>query len=38
MLPMPEGLYWFRDGFIAIAIALTIVTGVNYVRLALKRP
>jgi len=38
MLPMPESLYWFRDGFIAIAIVLTIVTGVNYVRLALKRP
>ena len=38
MLPMPESLYWFRDGFIAIAIILTIVTGFNYVRLALKRP
>jgi CDP-diacylglycerol--glycerol-3-phosphate 3-phosphatidyltransferase len=38
MLPMPESLYWFRDGFIAIAIILTIVTGFNYVRLAMKRP
>ena len=38
MLPMPESLYWFRDGFIGIAIILTIVTGVNYVRLAMKRP
>ena len=38
MLPMPESLYWFRDGFIAIAIILTIVTGFNYVRLAIKRP
>jgi CDP-diacylglycerol--glycerol-3-phosphate 3-phosphatidyltransferase len=38
MLPMPEYLYWFRDGFIAIAIILTIVTGFNYVRLAIKRP
>jgi CDP-diacylglycerol--glycerol-3-phosphate 3-phosphatidyltransferase len=38
MLPLPESLYWFRDGFMAIAIALTIVTGVNYVRLALKKP
>jgi len=37
MLPLPESLYWFRDGFMAIAIALTIVTGVNYVRLALKK-
>jgi len=38
MLPMPESLYWFRDGFIAVAIALTIATGVTYVRLAMKRP
>ena len=38
MLPMPESLYWFRDGFMAIAIILTIVTGFNYVRLAMKRP
>lgn len=37
MLPMPESLFWFRDGFMAIAIALTIVTGVTYVRLGLKR-
>lgn len=37
MLPTPEGLYWFRDGFMAIAIILTIVTGFNYVRLALKQ-
>jgi CDP-diacylglycerol--glycerol-3-phosphate 3-phosphatidyltransferase len=38
MLPMPESLYWFRDGFIAIAIVLTIVTGANYVRLAIRKP
>jgi CDP-diacylglycerol--glycerol-3-phosphate 3-phosphatidyltransferase len=38
MLPLPESLYWFRDGFIAVAIILTIVTGVNYVRLAMKKP
>jgi len=38
MLPLPVSLYWFRDGFMAIDIALTIVTGVNYVRLALKKP
>ena len=37
MLPLPESLYWFRDGFMAIAILLTIVTGFNYVRLTLKR-
>jgi CDP-diacylglycerol--glycerol-3-phosphate 3-phosphatidyltransferase len=38
MLPLPESLYWFRDGIISVAIALTIVTGFNYVRLAMKRP
>jgi CDP-diacylglycerol--glycerol-3-phosphate 3-phosphatidyltransferase len=37
MLPMPTELFWFRDGFMAIAIALTVVTGFNYVRLALKK-
>jgi CDP-diacylglycerol--glycerol-3-phosphate 3-phosphatidyltransferase len=37
MLPMPSELFWFRDGFMAIAIILTVVTGINYVRLALKR-
>jgi CDP-diacylglycerol--glycerol-3-phosphate 3-phosphatidyltransferase len=37
MLPMPSDLYWFRDGFMAIAIILTVVTGLNYVRLALKK-
>ena len=37
MLPMPTGLFWFRDGFMAIAIILTVVTGFNYVRLALKK-
>jgi CDP-diacylglycerol--glycerol-3-phosphate 3-phosphatidyltransferase len=37
MLPMPSELYWFRDGFMAIAIILTVVTGFTYVRLALKK-
>ena len=32
MLPLPEWLYWFRDGFMAIAIVLTVVTGIYYVR------
>ena len=36
MLPMPTELFWFRDGFMAIAIILTVVTGFTYVRLALK--
>jgi len=34
---MPSELYWFRDGFMAIAIILTVVTGFTYVRLALKK-
>lgn len=36
MLPLPEWLHWFRNGFIAIAIILTIVTGFYYVRSALR--
>ena len=32
MLPLPEWLHWFRDGFMAIAIVLTVVTGIYYVR------
>lgn len=34
ILPLPTWLYWFRDGFMAIAIILTIVTGIYYVRSA----
>ena len=36
VLPLNPDLYWFRDGFMYIAIALTIVTGVYYVRSAFK--
>jgi CDP-diacylglycerol--glycerol-3-phosphate 3-phosphatidyltransferase len=36
VLPLSPSLYWFRDGFIAIAIVLTVVTGVYYVQSALK--
>ena len=36
VMPLSSSLYWFRDGFMYIAIALTIATGVHYVRSALK--
>ena len=32
VLPMPASLFWFRDGFMYIAIVLTILTGAYYVR------
>ena len=38
VLPLPASLFWFRDGFMAIAIALTIVTGAYYVKSAFGRP
>jgi CDP-diacylglycerol--glycerol-3-phosphate 3-phosphatidyltransferase len=38
VLPLPTWLFWFRDGFMAIAIALTIVTGAYYVKSAFGRP
>jgi len=34
VLPLDESLYWFRDGFMYVAIALTIFTGVYYVKSA----
>ncbi|MCX6429287.1 MAG: CDP-alcohol phosphatidyltransferase family protein [Actinobacteria bacterium] len=37
VLPLNPSLYWFRDGFMAIAIALTLVTGVIYLIEARKR-
>ena len=37
MLPLPSWLFWFRDGFIAIALVLTIATAIYYVRSALKQ-
>lgn len=36
VLPLGEGLYWFRDGFMLIAVILTIVTGFYYVQLAFR--
>ena len=35
VLPLNENLYWFRDGFMYIAVALTIITGAYYVKSAL---
>ena len=34
VLPLSESLYWFRDGFMYIAVVLTIVTGAYYVKSA----
>ena len=36
VLPLGEGLYWFRDGFMLIAVVLTIATGFYYVQSAFK--
>lgn len=36
VLPLGTNLYWFRDGFMAIAIILTIATGVYYVQSAFR--
>ena len=35
ILPLDESLFWFRDGFMYVAISLTIFTGVYYVNSAL---
>jgi CDP-diacylglycerol--glycerol-3-phosphate 3-phosphatidyltransferase len=34
VLPLDESLYWFRDGFMYVAITLTIFTGAYYVKSA----
>lgn len=34
VLPLSPSLYWFRDGFMYIAVAMTIVTGAYYVKSA----
>ena len=34
VLPLNESLHWFRDGFMYIAVMLTIVTGAYYVKSA----
>jgi len=36
VMPLSSSLYWFRDGFMYVAIALTLGTGIYYVREALK--
>jgi len=38
VLPLSSNLYWFRDSFMAVAIILTVVTGLYYVQSALKKP
>lgn len=37
VLPLNSSLYWFRDGFMYIAIALTVVTGSYYVKSAFTK-
>jgi CDP-diacylglycerol--glycerol-3-phosphate 3-phosphatidyltransferase len=32
ILPLPESLHIFRDGLMAIAVVLTVITGVDYIR------
>ena len=34
ILPLGSNLYWFRDGFMDIAVVLTIATGIYYVKSA----
>lgn len=34
VLPLGESLHWFRDGFMYVAVILTIVTGAYYVKSA----
>jgi CDP-diacylglycerol--glycerol-3-phosphate 3-phosphatidyltransferase len=36
VLPLNENLYWFRDSFMAVAIILTLATGLHYVLSAFK--
>ena len=37
VLPLSPSLYWFRDGFMYIAVILTIVTGAYYVKSAFTK-
>jgi len=37
VLPLSPSLYWFRDGFMYIAVVLTIVTGAYYVKSAFTK-
>jgi CDP-diacylglycerol--glycerol-3-phosphate 3-phosphatidyltransferase len=36
VLPLSQEMFWFRDGFMAIAIILTLATGAQYIYSALK--
>jgi len=36
VLPLSENMFWFRDSFMAVAIILTLVTGVHYIYSAFK--
>ncbi|CAB4700653.1 unannotated protein [freshwater metagenome] len=36
VLPLGSNLFWFRDAFMAIAVVLTIATGIYYVQSALR--
>ncbi len=36
VLPLSQDMFWFRDTFMAVAIILTLVTGVQYIISALK--
>ena len=36
VLPLSSNFYWFRDGFMLVAVVLTIVTGVYYVNSTFK--
>ena len=31
VLPLSQDMFWFRDSFMAVAIILTLVTGVQYI-------
>ena len=37
ILPLSSSFYWFRDGFMYIAIVLTVVTGAYYVKSAFTK-
>jgi CDP-diacylglycerol--glycerol-3-phosphate 3-phosphatidyltransferase len=37
VLPLSSSLYWFRDGFMYLAVTMTIVTGLYYVKSAFTK-
>ena len=38
VLPLSSSFFWFRDGFMYVAVAMTIVTGAYYVKSAFSSP